>query len=72
MTTDISRRRLVAALPGAVPALALPAPLPEQAKAAEGEGDLLAAARERTRRNAEQLGKLQVPMAAEPAFKFTA
>lgn len=61
-------RRQLAGLLGA-PALARPQ---EKAGPAEDEQQLLAAARDRMRRNAEALAKVRVPVETEPAFQFRA
>ncbi|MEK7403747.1 MAG: hypothetical protein AAB225_01435 [Acidobacteriota bacterium] len=65
----LTRRQAAAALVGA-PALAAQAQ-PGAAKA-ETPAELLAAAKDRLRRNAETLARTQVPMSAEPAFSFKA
>jgi hypothetical protein len=63
---DVTRRTLARALAGTAVATVVEA----QAPAAGSDDDK--AARELMRNNAEQLGKLSLPMATEPAFRFRA
>lgn len=65
----VTRRQLAGALLGAPPLLAQAQPEPAQPETA---AELLAAGRERIRRNVESLAKVQVPMNTEPAFSFRA
>jgi len=62
----MTRRQLA----GAILATAAAAQTPPSAPATPDAE--LQAARERNQRTAEELAKVQVPMAAEPAFHFTA
>jgi hypothetical protein len=65
----MTRRQLA----GAILATAAAAQTPPSAPSAPATPDAeLQAARERNQRTAEELAKVQVPMAAEPAFHFTA
>lgn len=65
----LTRRELAGVLSASVLAPAQGAP---QAPAQESAEQLLAAAKERLRRNAETLAKVRVPTATEPAFQFRA
>jgi hypothetical protein len=62
----LTRRQLAWLLAGPEPSR----PQPETRE--ESAEQLLAAARERLRRNTEALAKVQIPTATEPAFQFRA
>jgi len=64
----LTRRETVTLL--GVPVVAAPAQVRDQA--AETPEQLLAAARQRLKRNLETLGKFPTPHDAEPAFQFKA
>jgi hypothetical protein len=66
MKTKLTRRELAGAVLAVTAAAQTPAPVPANA------GAELDAARQQNQRNAEALAKTALPMAAEPAFHFTA
>lgn len=68
MSRKVTRRQWTAVMAGAASsAAAAQAPSPAPAQTAE---QLLEAARQRMRRNAETLGKHKLPASTEPAFVF--
>lgn len=70
---DVTRRTLAARLVAAtvvVPVAEAAAQAAPQAAPSESDDDK--SAREQMRNNAQQLGKVALPMATEPAFRFKA
>lgn len=63
---DVTRRKLAQMLAAGVPIAAAPAQTPAPAEA----DDDLKIQREQMHNNAQQLGKVALPMATEPAFHF--
>ena len=68
VTMEVSRRQLAGTL-AAIAATRIDAAA--QTSAADADADLKAA-RDQIRANAEQLAKVKLPMAVEPAFRFRA
>lgn len=67
MANPLTRRELAGAVLGSAAALAQ-----SPGQTARTPDEELEAARAQNRRNAEALAKVQLPMSAEPAFRFSA
>ena len=69
MKNQMTRRQLAGAMLATAAAAQTPAPAPAAPSTPAAE---LAAAREQNQHTAESLDKVAVPIATEPAFRFTA